>query len=551
MTDTEEHVPQAAPQPPPPDVAKDTGGLASWEEPHLPFKDRVRKYWRQMLVHLWGPAGSVVFHIIAVSLLIVFAANRGGTVVTSEDVVIEANAKPQELDKTPEPEKKIEKVEQPEQPDTADPNVGVANEATTEPLGGSGLQAEGTGLGSGPSDLADKGFEISTAVKSRLVMRNLYGGRTAGGRKGALGMYGKGGAGARATEAAVLAALRWLKREQQPEGYWKGAAAPAMTAMALLAYLAHGEKPDSEEFGPTVKKAIEWMIADQEADGHFKGRDGNDYSQPIATYALCEAYGMTQHPAVKDAAIKAIKLVIKGQHASGGFNYKLEPVTERNDTSYMAWCCQALKAAKMAGLEPDVPELEMTIKKAIVGMKQNADPNGGFGYVSRGRTGLSGAGALCLQLLGAAKAAEVKATVDFLSTTTFSMDPGAGEKWKQQPYSGTSPIYYWYYITQVKFQYSPDTFTAWNGLFSPDLCKWQMIEKAAIPGPDGKMVDVGHWESPAGKGEHTGGVVQDTCLCTLMLEVYYRYLPSFKVAEAAPDDVATAPKNEDISVKIR
>ena len=51
---------------------------------------------------------------------------------------------------------------------------------------------------------------------------------------------------------------------------------------------------------------------------------------------------------------------------------------------------------------------------------------------------------------------------------------------------------------------------------------------------------------------HSGGVVQDTCLCTLMLEVYYRYLPSFKHVEAGPDDVAATPaKNEDITVKIR
>jgi len=577
MTETEEQLTPAAPPKPTPQDTQETGGRASWEEPHLSFEERVRKYWRQMLVHLWGPAGSIVFHIVAVALLIAFATNQGGSVVTSEEVMIDANAKPQELDKTPEPEKPIEKVEtKPDEVQPTDPTQGVSNEPT-EQLGGSGTQAEGTGIGSGPSDLPDKGFEISTAVKSRLVMRGLYNSRTAGGRKGALGMFNKGGAGSKATEAAVMAALRWLKREQQDDGswlgtkngqpsavfvardeamapgYWRGMAPPAMTAMALLAYLAHGEKPDSEEFGPTVKKAIEWMLADQEADGHFKGRDGNDYSQPIATYALCEAYGMTQHPAVKDAAIKAVKLVIKGQHASGGFNYKLESVSERNDTSYMAWCCQALKAAKMAGLDKDVPELEMTIKKAIVGMKQNADPNGGFGYTSRGHTGLSGAGALCLQLLGAARAAEVKATVAFLAPTIFSMDPKAG-KWEDpQPYGKqASPIYYWYYITQVKFQDSPETFTPWNAQFSPELCHWQQIEKAAIAGPDGKMVDVGHWESPAPK-EHNGGVVQDTCLCTLMLEVYYRYLPSFKHVESEPDDVAAAaaPKNEDITIKIR
>ena len=52
------------------------------------------------------------------------------------------------------------------------------------------------------------------------------------------------------------------------------------------------------------------------------------------------------------------------------------------------------------------------------------------------------------------------------------------------------------------------------------------------------MVDIGHWESPV-KGEHTGGTVQDTCFCTLMLEVYYRYLPLYSLdgPPAAPGSV--------------
>ena len=51
-----------------------------------------------------------------------------------------------------------------------------------------------------------------------------------------------------------------------------------------------------------------------------------------------------------------------------------------------------------------------------------------------------------------------------------------------------------------------------------------------------------------------GGKVMDTCLCCLMLEVYYRYLPSFKKIEDAPEDVAVAPKKDktdDVSIKIK
>ena len=527
-----------------PKIKETEGGRASWEEPHMPFRERLQKHWRLMLVHLWGPAGSLVFHIVAIGVLVTFATGNNSSEITSEPVVLEAKAQP-ELEKPPEPEK----VKPPEPVDQQvetpqENNIGFSTVEAAE-IGGSGTQETGVGLGTGDPNLPDKGFEIATTVKSRLIMRGLYAGRTAGGRKGALGLYGKGGAGGAATEAAVLRALRWLKKNQQEGGSWPGTSPTAMTSFALLAYLAHGETPQSQEFGATVKKAIDFLLSKQGPDGKFAGvSDG--YSQIIATYALCEAYGLTQHPSIKDAAVKAATLVVNGQHANGGFNYSLGQEA-RDDSSVMAWACQSLKAAKMAGLEADVPGLEAAIKKAIAGFKLNADPSGGFGYTGPGRTGLSGAGALCMQLLGAPKSAEVQNTIKFLDTCTFSFATPA-----QQPYGGGSAVYYWYYITQAKFHHSPETFSAWNKQFSPELCKQQMIEKNAIEGPDGKMVDIGHWESPV-KGEHTGGVVQDTSLCTLMLEVYYRYLPSFKKIEAGPDEVAAAvaPKAEDVNVKIK
>jgi len=514
------------------------GGLTSWEQPHVPFREQLRTHWRQMLVRLWGPAGSLVFHIVAIAVLVTFATGSGGDEITSEPVVLEAKATP-ELEKPPEPDK----VKPPEPDPTVETpqenNVGFSTVEAAD-IGGSGTQETGIGLGTGDPNLPDKGFEIATTVKSRLIMKGLYSNRTAGGRKGALGLYGKGGAGGAATEAAVLRALRWLKKNQKADGSWEGTGTPAMTAMALLCYLAHGETPQSAEFGATVKKALDWFLANQTGNGRFTGADGNDYSQPIAAFAVCEAYAITQHPSLKELAVKAITEVVKGQHASGGFNYKLEAVSERNDTSYMAWCAQALKAAKMAGLESDVPGLEACIKKAIPGFKQNAGQSGGFGYTGPGAGGLSGAGALCLQLLGVPRDPVVINTMVILEPWTFSFDTPAGGN-----------IYYWYYVTQAKFHHSPETFAAWNKQFSPELCRKQIIEKNAIEGPDGKLVDIGSW-NPACSG-HSGGIVQNTALCCLMLEVYYRYLPSFKKVEEAPAEVAAAaaPKADDVNVKIK
>jgi hypothetical protein len=374
-------------------------------------------------------------------------------------------------------------------------------------------------------------------TKSPVIIKGLYGNRTKGGREMALRAYGGGGGGGLGlTEGAVMRALRWLKKNQESDGSWK-ATKPAMTGLAVLTYLAHGETPASEEFGPTVEKAIKWLVDNQKQDGHFNGADGHDYSHPIATYALCEAYGMMKLPLLKTAAEKAAECLIKGQHASGGWNYNLN-AEDRDDTSYMGWCAQALKAAKMANLENE--GLAEAMKKAILGFKKNYDPSGSFGYTGpQAGSGLTGVGLLCLQLLGAGRDAEARNAILWLEkAATFDWE---------KPWLG-NPIYYWYYVTQTKFHCGGDIWNKWNKQFAMQLVKNQQIEKQAIDGPKGKKYDIGWWDPPAGVKGHTDGTVQDTTLCTLQLEVYYRYLPTFK--PPAVEEGGEKEKSGDIEIKV-
>ena len=530
------------------------GGRASWEEPHEKFRARFRKHWRQMLVHLWGPIGSIVFHIVVIGVLVTYATNSGVEEETVSDAVVVETKAEEVLEKPAESGQTANNDADKPKMDTAidiptENNVTFSIETPAISTAG---QDVGVGSGAGSGLFENKGSEISTMAKNRLVMKGLYSNRNATERKALIAQFGKGGAGGGATEKSVLNALRWLKKNQDADGSW-GPVKPAMTGLAVLTFLAHGETPQSIEFGDTVKRAIDWLIANP--------AKANAYSQAITAYALSEAYGLTQHPAVKDAAINAVKTVVNGQGTLGGFVYGNGPGlianTNVNDTSVMAWCAQAMKAAKMAGLKEDVPGLESAMKKAIVAFKMNAGKDGGFGYRGPPATGLSGAGALSMQLLGVPRDPDVIKTMKYLSTCTFSFDSP-----DKQPYAGNRPLYYWYYITQAKFQYSPDAFASWNNMFSPELVKKQILEKDAIEGPDGKMVDIGHWETPMllekdkdGKPlpkNEGGGTVMDTCLCTLMLEVYYRYLPSFKKEDGTPEDTAGAlPKQDDVTVRIQ
>ena len=413
--------------------------------------------------------------------------------------------------------------------------------------------------------------EVTTVykIKSPIVMRGIMSSRNPGMRGKALERYGAGGG-----DAVVMHALRWLKKVQNPDGSWEGYA-PASTGLAILTFLAHNELPAGEEaeFGPTVEKAIKWLCDHQDSNGMFSGRDSNNYSQSIAAYALCEAYSMTKNPLVKEAAERALVPIVKGMHPSGGWDYNFRQ-SDRDDISFMGWAAQAVKAGHTAGLQVD--GLDDCYKNITKGMLTGYDQSyGGFGYTSPAHSGLSGVGALCMQLVGDYGRSEVKKTMQMLSSSVYGWDKYDGP----QPYTltnGQSPIYFWYYMTQAFFQEGGPKFDAWNKQFLPELIKRQVVEKEAIMDLEGKMRDVGWWDSPSqsehgsGRGQQLsckrwkGGVeqdgtttlgnrVQDTCLCALQLMVYYRFLPASQLqnTELQQPTAASALKGKKKGVKVK
>jgi hypothetical protein len=393
-------------------------------------------------------------------------------------------------------------------------------------------------------------FDAVLNVKSPVILRGIYGDiRNTGARGSAMNRYG----GNEKTEAAVMRALRWLKKNQSADGSW-GADKPAMTALAVLTFLAHNEKPgDSEEFGPTVQKALEYLISRQNNDGLFTGRDGHDYTHPIVSYALCEAYGMTLNPNVKTVAEKALVHIINGQKPSGGWDYNMETnpdSPDRDDTSYMGWCAQALKAAKLANIPAS--GLEPAMRKAVGGFKKNAAPGGGFGYTSPGVEGMTAIGALCLQLLGAADAREVKLALDVMKTWKPSFD--ATEP--SLRIRNNNPQYYYYYATQAKFHNETSDKAGWTKWFNEISTVYvaeQKIQKNAIKDMQGRDCDIGWWENKDNNiGSAGNRPVMDTCLAALQLMTPYRYLPTTsETAVKVVEEIAATPgETDDIKINV-
>jgi hypothetical protein len=495
-----------------------------------PKESGEHKWAKLQMLRLLSPAAAVIVPVLMLGLITLLAQFTPEPPPAIEVTVVE-----------PEPMEELKEIIEPEivPPEPPEPTTVEMDVSSDMPS----LPSEVITPPAETASVKPAEYDAVALVKSPVVMKNMYGSRTTGAKGAALGKYGGSGAG----QVAVLRALRWLAKNQNSDGSWRNDK-PAMTSLALLAYLAYGATPAHEEFGTVVESALRFLTGAQEPSGRFIGRDKHDYTHPIAAYALSEAYGMTKNPTVKEAAVKALRIVVKGQNASGGFDYNLKP-SDRDDTSYMAWCVQAMKAAKMAELAYDVEGLDDAMKKAVRGFQKNygeKDGYGGFGYTSSSAThGLSGAGILCMQFLGQAKAKEVRNSLPQIQKN-FPFD------W-QNP-KGGSPVYYWYYNTQACFQEGGAVWDSWNKQFQMPLANVQKVigkEASGYVDHKGQPQAIGSWTSP-GKSEHTGGngEVMDTILCTLMLEVYYRYLPTFREVPAEEIEKELGTGTDEIEIKI-
>ena len=507
---------------------------------------------------LSAPAAAILLPAFAVGMLIVMSS--GASV---EDRIIETQVLEAEEFKDLE---KIEDFDKPEE-QMEDVNIDI-------PINSPNVQVQ-TDAPDQPMSPQPQAFDAVMTVKSPVILKNIYGSTRNTGTRGAqLAKFG----GDRMTEEAVLRALRWLKKNQQADGSWKNSRV-AMTGLAILTFLAHGEKPgESVEFGPTVQKGLEYLLRVQNKE---TGRIPGNYEHPIAAYALCEAYGMTLNPNVKVAAEKALGPLIAGQHPTGGWTYNMDPTMDketgkyRDDTSYMGWCAQALKAAKLAKLHHE--GLEKAIKLAVKGFKKNAGPNGGFGYTGPGTGGLTSVGTLCMQLLGASNEAEVKKSLELMETWTpsFSSYAAIAEELKnvrkedlkenetaiavaksrlaknvppeEKMFYTAAAQYYFYYATQCKFHQGGKHWDNWNKAMKPRYIKAQQVTKNAIKDDKGVDRDIGWWENADGFSDRP---VMDTCLAALQLMVYYRYLPttSKEAVQVEEEIVANSLDTEDIKV---
>jgi len=310
-------------------------------------------------------------------------------------------------------------------------------------------------------------------------------------------------------EDQVVNALRWLQKNQAVNGSWKAQGKPvAMTGLALLAYLGHCETPASVEFGETVQNAIVYLIVNGKKNGGGLATSTANrqwcYEHPIATYALAEAYTLCKEfkiaiPGLEETVLAAGNLIIGNQNVNGGWAYAYETSGGHTDSSVVCWQLQALKACKSTKLEFN--GLEKSAKKGIKYLESCKHGKGMIGYTPGKKSStMTPGGALCFQQWGKGKRSLTRNAIKWVNDNN------------DFDYKVHGNLYMHYYSSQAMINAGGAAWLKYN--------KKTMVNLADNQNPNGS------WSKPGGAGHGMSSDHYATCLATLMMEVYYRFLPS-------------------------
>ncbi|MGA3171706.1 MAG: prenyltransferase/squalene oxidase repeat-containing protein [Chthoniobacteraceae bacterium] len=306
------------------------------------------------------------------------------------------------------------------------------------------------------------------------------------------------------TAGVIHGALEYLAAQQGLDGSWTQAAGSeaypvAMTGCALMAFMGSGNLPDEGEFAHNVTAGMQYLLDQIESNGLFRSVDQGRYmySHGIATIALCELYGQTRSPLLRQRLSLIVNAVISAQSPQGGWRY--EPQSRDADISVTVLQIAALRAAKNAGIE--VPQVVIDRAIAFIGQCYN-DSAGAFSYQPHGDVGFArtAAAIYSLQLCGLYDDPRVAKGSDYL----FANDDENDQWW---PY-GCS------YAAPAQYMIGGDTWRRWYGEM-----KAKLLSSVITDG------NTSHWDDRAAREL---GPIYDTSVFATILAIPWHYIPLYQ-----------------------
>jgi hypothetical protein len=201
---------------------------------------------------------------------------------------------------------------------------------------------------------------------------------------------------------AIELGLSNLKKWQQDSGRWIAFGTTyhmSVTALAGLAFLAHGDVPGRGEYGRTLEKTIEFILNNQRPESDPNGYAGVFYDHDLevnensrvmhghgfALLFLAEAYGQTSRPELREkmhkALVRGVKLTERTQSDEGGWYYL--PGDRRDEGSVTITQIQGLRAARNAGIVVSKSTIDRAVDYIRRSQIPSGDHAGGVRYTSR------------------------------------------------------------------------------------------------------------------------------------------------------------------------
>lgn len=253
-------------------------------------------------------------------------------------------------------------------------------------------------------------------------------------------------------DESVDRALRWLARQQMPDGSFPTDryGQPGVTSLCVLAFLASGHTPGHGPYGARLTQAVKYIASCQKPNGLIAviGPIGQPitrrvsrnvgetvtYNHGIASLALSEAFSMSpdsSNAKLQSALKRAVRATLEMQGWQktravdhGGWRYVDRLYTDGelvdSNLSNTAWQLMFLRSAKNAGFDIE----KRHINDAVGFIRRCFNPKYGTfvlmpSHFDHRTRGMSGAGVIALSLAGQHKSAEAHAAGDWILKNTF------------------------------------------------------------------------------------------------------------------------------------
>lgn len=339
-------------------------------------------------------------------------------------------------------------------------------------------------------------------------------------------------------ESSVDRGLEWLAGQQQEDGRFpsEDSIQPAVTSMAVMAFLSRGHVPDHGKYGAKLSKAIDFVLATQRRQGEFSllpveppashllPGQTSTYNHSIAGLMLGEVYGMSSgersqkiESAINRALIYHREIQTRKKHDPtdvGGWRYGFPDSPDAaSDMSVTGWALMFLRSARNA--EFNVPKQYFDEGLDFVERCFEKDPKNHEPGVFRYRPAT--AEAADPKQVTLANTASAMLTL-ILGGRQDKESVAVGVKWfmsREYPRQWQTSYYYLstYYSSQAMAQVGGD---AWNQIF-PQITRGLLVEQAKD----------GSWPADV-SGERKFGSAYTTSLAILALTPPYQILPIYQ-----------------------